>query len=48
MEVREPTRDPEAFAGRFREIEDNIERVVRGKRGRSASPSWRCSPRAIC
>ena len=32
MEVREPTRDPEAFAVRFREIEDNIERVVRGKR----------------
>ena len=32
VEVREPTRDPEAFAVRFREIEDNIERVVRGKR----------------
>ena len=32
VEVREPTRDPEAFAGRFREIEDNIEQVVRGKR----------------
>lgn len=32
MEVREPTLDPGGFAIRFREIEDNVERVLRGKR----------------
>jgi MoxR-like ATPase len=32
VEVRHTTIDPEAFAVRFREIEDNVERVVRGKR----------------
>jgi len=32
VELREPIQDWEAFAIRFREIEDNVERVVRGKR----------------
>jgi MoxR-like ATPase len=31
MEVRERLPDPQAFAARFREIEENVERVVRGK-----------------
>jgi MoxR-like ATPase len=31
MEVREKLPDPRAFAARFREIEENVERVVRGK-----------------
>src|SRR5919198_21152 len=31
MEVRERLPDPSAFAARFREIEENVERVVRGK-----------------
>ncbi len=31
MEVREKIPDPRAFAARFREIEENVERVVRGK-----------------
>src|SRR5688572_22788397 len=31
MEVREKLPDPQAFAARFREIEENVERVVRGK-----------------
>ena len=31
MELREHTRDWEAFGARFREIETNVERVVRGK-----------------
>ena len=31
MEVREKLPDPQAFAARFRQIEENVERVVRGK-----------------
>lgn len=31
MEVREKLPDPQAFAARFREIEENVEQVVRGK-----------------
>jgi MoxR-like ATPase len=31
MEVRERLPDPQAFAARFRQIEENVERVVRGK-----------------
>jgi MoxR-like ATPase len=31
MEVRERLPDPQAFSARFREIEENVERVVRGK-----------------
>jgi MoxR-like ATPase len=31
MAVRERLPDPQAFAARFREIEENVERVVRGK-----------------
>ncbi|HWL90921.1 MAG TPA: AAA family ATPase, partial [Actinomycetota bacterium] len=31
MEVREKLPDPRAFAARFRQIEENVERVVRGK-----------------
>src|ERR687895_220006 len=31
MEVRERLPDPQAFAARFRRIEENVERVVRGK-----------------
>jgi MoxR-like ATPase len=31
MEVRETLPDPRAFAARFRQIEENVERVVRGK-----------------
>lgn len=33
VELREETRDWGAFAARFRQIEDNVERVVRGKQG---------------
>ena len=33
MEVREQTRGWEAFAARFHQIEQNVERVVRGKHG---------------
>jgi MoxR-like ATPase len=32
VELRDPVLDPAAFAVRFRQIEDNVERVVRGKR----------------
>ncbi len=31
MEVKETLPDPRAFAARFRQIEENVERVVRGK-----------------
>jgi MoxR-like ATPase len=31
MELREKLPDPQGFAARFREIEENVERVVRGK-----------------
>ena len=31
MEVREKLPDPRAFAARFRNIEENVEKVVRGK-----------------